>query len=97
MDRVRKAQEETQGLLMRCEVADESVVVMKSRPEKAGNSLEGKTGMIRRLVDEVRCEPKAAAECEGRKFIRRFLEPVLERRAGHKPSVGAGHAICGRL
>jgi len=29
---------------MRCEVADESVVVMKFRPMKAGNSLEGKTG-----------------------------------------------------
>jgi len=82
---------------MRCEVADESVVVMKSRPVKAGNSLEGKTGMTCRLVDGVRCEPKAAAECEGRKFIRRFLEPVLECRAGHKPSDGAGHAICGRL
>ena len=79
MDRVRKAQEETQGLLMRCEVADESVVVMKSRPVKAGNSLEGKTGMTCRLVDGVRCEPKAAAECEGRKFIRRFSEPALER------------------
>ena len=97
MDRVRKAQEETQGLLMRCEVADESVVVMKSRPVKAGNSLEGKTGMTRRLVDGVRCEPKASAECEGRKFIRRFLEPALERRAGHKPSDRAGRAICGRL
>ena len=45
MDRVRKAQEETQGFLMRCEVADDSVVVMKSRPVKAGNRLEGKTGM----------------------------------------------------
>jgi predicted transcriptional regulator len=73
MDRVRKAQEETQGLLMRCEVADESVVVMKSRPVKAGNSVEGKTGMTCRLVDRGRCEPKAAAECEGRKFIRRSL------------------------
>jgi len=31
-----------------CEVADESVVVMKSRPVKAGNSLEGKTGTTRR-------------------------------------------------
>ena len=30
---------------MRCEVADDSVVVMKSRPVKAGNRLEGKTGM----------------------------------------------------
>jgi hypothetical protein len=29
---------------MRCEVADDSVVVMKSRPEKAGNRLEEKTG-----------------------------------------------------
>ena len=64
---------------MRCEVADESVVVMKSWPVKAGNSLEGKTGMIRRLVDGGRCEPKASAECEGRKFIRRFSEPALER------------------
>jgi hypothetical protein len=42
--RVRKAQEETQGFPMRCEVADDSVVVMKSRPEKAGNRLEEKTG-----------------------------------------------------
>jgi hypothetical protein len=82
---------------MRCEVADESVVVMKSRPVKAGNSLEGKTGMIRRLVDGGRCEPKASAEREGRKFIRRFLEPALERRAGHKLPDRAGHAICGQL
>ena len=42
---VRLAQEETQGQLTQCEVADDSVVVMKSRPEKAGNSLEEKTGM----------------------------------------------------
>jgi hypothetical protein len=62
---------------MRCEVADESVVVMKSRPEKAGNSLEGKTGTIRRFVGGGRCVPKAATECEGRKFIRRSLEAVL--------------------
>ena len=41
----RKAQEETQGRPKRCEVADDSVVVMKSRPEKAGNRLEDKTGM----------------------------------------------------
>jgi len=62
---------------MRCEVADESVVVMKSRPVKAGNSLEGKTGTTCRLVDRGSCVPKAAGECEGRKFIRRFLETVL--------------------
>ena len=34
---------------MRCEVADDSVVVMKSRPVKAGNSLEDKTGTTCRL------------------------------------------------
>ena len=62
---------------MRCEVADESVVVMKSRPVKAGNSLEGKTGMICRLVGRGSCVPKAAGECEGRKFIRRSLETGL--------------------
>ena len=81
---------------MRCEVADESVVVMKSRPVKAGNSLEGKTGMTRRLVGGGRCEPKAVAECEGRKLIRWSLEAVLEGQAGHKPPDGAGHAIGGK-
>lgn len=35
-------QEETQEQC-ECEVADEPVVVRKFRPEKAGNSLEGKT------------------------------------------------------
>ena len=30
---------------MRCEVADESVVVRKFRPEKPGNRVEEKTGM----------------------------------------------------
>jgi len=44
MERVRKVQGETQGFPMRCEVADDSVVVIKSRPMKAGNSLEDKTG-----------------------------------------------------
>lgn len=48
--RDRKAQEATQGLPKRCKVADDSVVVMKFRPVKAGNSVEGKTGMTGRLV-----------------------------------------------
>jgi len=47
---------------------------MKSRPEKAGNRLEEKTGMTRSMVCGGWCKPKAASECEGRKFIRRFLE-----------------------
>jgi hypothetical protein len=32
---------------MRCEVADDPVVVLKFRPMKAGNSVEDKTGMTR--------------------------------------------------
>jgi hypothetical protein len=82
---------------MRCEVADESVVVMKSRPVKAGNSLEGKTGTTRRKVGGGRYVSKAIAECEGRKFIRRSYQNCLDRCAGHKPPDGAGHAISGRL
>jgi len=57
-------------------VADESVVVTKSRPEKAGNSLEEKTGTIRGLVRGGCQVPKALALCEGRKFIGR--EPERE-------------------
>ncbi len=42
---IRFVQEETQGVSMRCEVADDSVVVMKSRPLKASNRPEDKIGM----------------------------------------------------
>ena len=65
----REIQEETQGQTKRCKVADESVVVTKSRPEKAGNSLEEKTGATCGLVRGGRQRPKALALCEGRKFI----------------------------
>lgn len=65
----REIQEETQGRTKRCEVADESVVVTKSRPEKAGNSLEEKTGTTRGLVRGARRAPKAPTWCEGRKFV----------------------------
>lgn len=46
----RKAQEETQGFFMRCEVSDDSIVVLKSQPVKASNRLEDKTGMTCDLV-----------------------------------------------
>ncbi len=36
--------------LMTCRVADEPVVVMKSRPVKPGNSVEDKTGMTASTV-----------------------------------------------
>jgi len=50
---------------MRCEVADEPVVVTKSRPMKASNGVEGKTGMNLGRVRGDRCRPKAASGCEG--------------------------------
>lgn len=45
-------QEETQDRCW-CEVADEPVVVMKSRPVKAGNSVEDKTEMTIGLFNGV--------------------------------------------
>ena len=51
MDRVKgRLKRKLKAYSMRCEVADDSVVVMKSRPVKAGNSLEGKTGTTCRFV-----------------------------------------------
>jgi hypothetical protein len=42
---IRLVQEEIQGRFKRCEESDESIVVIKSLPVKAGNSLEDKTEM----------------------------------------------------
>lgn len=56
---------------MRCEAADESVVVMKSGPMKAGNKLEDKTGTTRGDVARGPASAKSGVSCEGRKFIRR--------------------------
>jgi hypothetical protein len=61
----REAQEETRGQTKRCEVADDSVVVMKFRPAKAGDSVEDKTGTTHGLVRGGRCKPKAALSAKG--------------------------------
>jgi len=50
---------------MTCRVADEPVVVMKSRPVKPGNSVEDKTGMTASGVWWACGEPKAVTGCEG--------------------------------
>lgn len=47
---IRRRQDESQAESKLCQVADESVVVKKSRPEKAGNRLEEKTGMTLSVV-----------------------------------------------
>lgn len=46
----RRHQGETRDNPMLCEVAEESVVVLKFRPVKPGNRVEGKTGMTCSLV-----------------------------------------------
>jgi hypothetical protein len=61
-------------------VADDSVVVSKSRPEKPGNRVEDKTGMTCDRVYRGRYEPKAMDACEGRKFIRRFPRLMLREK-----------------
>ncbi len=48
-------------------MADDSVVVMKSQPVKAGNSLEDKTEMILDLIQEAVIAQKAVNRCEGMK------------------------------
>jgi hypothetical protein len=50
---------------MWCEVAEESVVVNKSRPKKAGNRLEGKTGMTWLMVARTGLAQKARHSAKG--------------------------------
>ena len=64
-ERIREAQEETRGRPMRCEEADESVVVKKSRPMKAGNGVEDKTGTTGGEVRRGLHQPKALQVAKG--------------------------------
>ncbi|WP_273002918.1 hypothetical protein [Acetomicrobium hydrogeniformans] len=72
-------------------MADESVVVMKSRPVKAGNRLEGKTGMtcgtVRRSHERSKCLMVAKGGSVYQAFPKRGGTTGLE----HKPSDGTGH------
>ena len=72
----REAQEETQGRTKWCEVADDSVVVMKFRPMRAGNRLEDKTGMTHGLVLGGRCKPKAALSAKGGSLFEGFWKAI---------------------
>ena len=53
---------------MWCEVADDPVVVKKSRPEKPGNRVEEKTATTSGLVQTGDRWPKASAVAKGRSF-----------------------------
>ena len=50
-----------------CGVADESVVVINSRPVKAGNRLEEKTGRTLHLIAVGYNQPKAVVFAKGRR------------------------------
>ena len=54
-----------EGSLMHCRESDDSIVVIKFRPVKAGNSLEDKTGMTLCSVT-VGCR-----KCQKRRLLRR--------------------------
>ena len=71
-------------------MADDSVVVSKSRPEKPGNRVEDKTGMTCDRVYRGRYEPKAMDACEGRKFIRRFPRRILREKLNTSYPTGWG-------
>lgn len=86
MERVRKGQEETQDFLMQCEVADNSVVVIKSWPVKAGNSLEGKTGMTCRASRQGLVSAKSLIsmrrdEVHSKASMSRFQEVTLDTKS----------------
>ena len=66
---------------MWCEVADDPVVVSKSRPVKPGNRVEEKTAMTSGLVQADDRTPKASARCEGEKFQGSGLRRELRQRA----------------
>jgi hypothetical protein len=59
---------------MRCEVAEDSVVVLKSRPVKPGNGVEEKTRTTHGLFMGAVGDAKSAGGCEGMKLIRGFFE-----------------------
>ncbi|BCO09103.1 hypothetical protein GF1_14790 [Desulfolithobacter dissulfuricans] len=76
-------------------MADDSVVVMKFRPVKPGNSVEDKTGVTQRpgsLGAVMSQKPYLLRRDEVYLKVFRKLEHL---QAEHKPSDGTGHAIGG--
>ena len=65
-------QEETQGG-NGCEVADDPVVVSKSRPEKPGNRVEEKTAMTSDLIPTSHRLPKGSLVAKGESFKEVFF------------------------
>ncbi len=72
---------------MHCGMADESVVVIKFRPVKAGNSLEDKTGMTpHSSCSGVQEKPKAPALAKGGSLKEDYWRNDEIIRSGHNRS-----------
>ena len=65
---------------MRCEVTDEPVVVMKSRPMKPGNGVEEKTKTTRRPLAWGLARSKALRVCEGAKSMENLWKEMKQSR-----------------
>jgi len=63
--RTKQKQVERRGFVMDKQVADDSVVVIKSEPEKSGNSMEDKTQMILHKL-------QACKSCDSRYLFKRY-------------------------
>ena len=65
---------------MRCEVADEPVVVMKSWPVKPGNGVEDKTETTRWVLTWGPARSKALRDCEGVKPMENLSKEMRQSR-----------------
>lgn len=93
----REVQGETQGRPKRCEVADDSVVVKKSRPVKPGNSSGGENRddlMVWSMGS--RYESKAILGAKGESLFEGSLEFCQIVTLEHKPTDGKGHFFSGK-
>lgn len=81
---------------MRCEESDESIVVLKSRPVKAGNSLEDKTGMTGGLFAGA-CKSQKPCELRREEVYSNVLGNFDDGHTEHKPPDEAGHFTGGSL
>ncbi|RZW19260.1 MAG: hypothetical protein EX260_07890 [Desulfobulbaceae bacterium] len=71
-------------------MADESVVVMKFRPVKAGNSVEDKTGMTRHQIVGGRYAPKAVSVAKGRSSFKETLNACMPAKLNTSCPTGQG-------
>lgn len=76
--------------LTRCEVADEPVVVKKSRPEKPGNRVEEKTATTSDLVQAGDRSPKASIVAKGGSFKEVFSRRRVRQCAAQVKVVPSG-------